>query len=522
MNGAIRRTALFLGLAFLTLFVNLNIIQAQKASDLADDPRNRRQIIREFGTRRGDILAADNTVLARSVDSGDERYRYVREYPEGDLYGHITGYYSFFYGSNSLERSYNDVLLGREPLRADTFIDELLGREPAGNTIRLTIEPKLQRLAMKAFDGQRGGAAVMDSSTGAILALFGNPGFDPNPLAGTPDEQARIQKAWERITSNPNQPLISNAFGQRYPPGSTFKVVVATAGLLSGMTPSTTFPDPSTLDLPDTDKNLANYQNGPCRGGSISMSTGLSVSCNTTFAQVAMRVGGGRLSKIASRFGLEGAPDIGIPVAPSCIVAIPGGGCGAAGQLDRPSTAYSGIGQKDVRMTPLAMAMVASGIGNGGFRVEPHLVERIFDPTGEVLARAKSKRSRIMPKATAKDMYDMMVGVVRFGTGAAAGFSNASSGTIGGKTGTAETGTGEPPHVWFIAFGPDVSVAVMVENGGYEGRDASGGRTAGPIARQLLEKALELQRAKEKNPRPRPDLPDAKPSFPTEPSPTES
>ena len=516
MNAAIRRTALFLGLAFLTLFVNLNYIQATRSEDLNNDPRNRRQIIREFGTRRGDILASDNTVLAHSIDSGDARYRYIREYPQKALFGHLTGYYSFFYGASALERSYDDVLQGREPARAGRFIDELLGREPAGNTIRLTVDPVLQGLARRAFHGQEGGAAVLDSRTGAILALYGDPGFDPNPLSGTPSDQTRIQEAWSKISSNPEQPLLSKAFAERYPPGSAFKVVVATAGMLSGMTPSTALPDPSVLDLPQTDRVLPNWQGGSCVGGSISMSTALRVSCNTYFAQTAMRIGPKRLDGVARRFGFGSGFDAGITVAPSCVVSIPGAGCANARDLAPPFTAYSGIGQNSVGVTPLQMAIVTAAAENGGYRVDPFLVERIIDPTGETIAKSKAQRTRIMSKKVAKWLDEMMVGVVQYGTGSVVGFRDGSSGIIGGKTGTAQTREGEAPHVWFIAYGPGVSVAVVVEHGGELGNEATGGRVAGPIAKVLLEKAMARLARAAQNPIPAPsDVPVPAPSFPT-------
>lgn len=523
MNAAIRRTAFFLGLAFLVLFANLNYIQATRSDDLGNDPRNRRQIIREFGTRRGDILAADNTVLAHSIDSGDERYRYIREYPQKALFGHLTGYYSFFYGASGLEDHYDDVLQGREPARASRFVDELLGREPAGNTIRLTVDPVLQGLARRAFHGQEGGAAVIDTDTGAILALYGDPGFDPNPLSGTPSEQERIQAAWQKIQSNPEQPLLSKAFAQRYPPGSSFKIVVAAAGLVSGMSSSTALPDPSALDLPDSDRVLPNWQGGSCAGGgSITMSTALAVSCNTYFAQTAMRIGPKRLDNIARRFGFGSGFDAGITVAPSCVVGIPGGGCQDADGLARPFTAYSGIGQYQVGVTPLQMALVAATVENGGVRAEPYLVERIVDPTGETIAKHRAKLNRVLPKSAAKQLDQMMVGVVRYGTGSVVGFRDASSGTIGGKTGTAESGSGAP-HVWFVAYGPGIAVAVVVEHGGDLRNEATGGKVAGPIAKVLLEKAMARRSRFENTPVPVPsDLPEVSTSFPsTTPTPSE-
>lgn len=494
MNAAIRRTALTLGVAFLALFANLNIIQVGRSDELNSDPRNRRQIIREFGTRRGDILAADNTVVARSIVSDSGQYKYRREYPLGELFGQITGYYSFYYGTSGIERSYDDVLLGEAPQRRIPFLDELFSREPAGNPIRLTIHPQLQRLAKRKFGDQRGGAAVIDSETGAILALWGNPSYDPSPLALSPLHETEIRDAWQDLNSRGGQPLLSRAYAQRYPPGSTFKIVGAAAGLLNGMTPDTRFPDPSQLDLPDTNKSLPNYQGGPCVGGTISMRTALQVSCNTTFAQIAMRLGPETLERAAARFGIGRVPDLEVAAASSCIVAIPGAGCGEAAQLSRPATAYSGIGQQDVRMTPLQMAIVGAAAGNGGYRVEPHLVERVFDPTGETIAKTKIRRTRILPKKAGRDLKQMMIDVVRYGTGAVVGFEDASRGIIGGKTGTAQTGIeGEAPHVWFVAFGPGIAVAVVVEHGGDLRSEATGGRVAGPIAKALLERAMQLR-----------------------------
>lgn len=524
MNGAIRKTAAIVGFAFLLLFANLNYIQVGRSGDLQADPRNRRLTIEEFGTRLGDILAADNTVVARSVESDSERYLYQREYPEKALFGQLTGYYSFLYGRTALERSYREVLRGYEPQRRVAFIDELLGREPAGNTIRLTVHPALQRIARDALGGQRGGAAVIDTKTGAVLGLYGSPSFDPNPLSLSPNHDSEIRDAWTGLVNAPTDPLLSRAFEQRYPPGSTFKVVVAAAALLNGLTPSSTFPDPNRLDLPDTNKTLGNYQNGSCVGGRISMRTAMRVSCNTTFAQIAMRVGADKLGRAAKRFGIDRVLDLGIASAPSCIVAIPGRGCDDPSTLSRPATAYSGIGQQDVRMTPLQMAVVAAAAGNGGFRVEPFLVERIYDPSGETIAKSKARRTQILPKKAAADLKSMMIDVVRYGTGAGVGFKDAGRGTIGGKTGTAQTGTDDPPHVWFIAFGPGIAVAVVVENGGNAGFEASGGRVAGPIAKRLLERAM-LVREQLKN---RPDniipstLPEPAPSFRNSPSPSEA
>ncbi|MFA5890685.1 MAG: penicillin-binding transpeptidase domain-containing protein [Actinomycetota bacterium] len=492
MNRTIRRVALALGMAFLALFVQLNYVQLVRSRALTEDPRNRRRIIQEYGTRRGEILAG-GLEIARSIPSGDSQYRYGREYPLKALFGPITGYYSFIYGATGLERTYNDVMLGREPAAPQDWVDSLLGRTREGNILELTMNPALQRIARAKFGKQLGAAAVVDTETGAVLGLYANPMYDPNGLSEPPSRQAQSRKVWDVLNTNPLRPLTFRATQERYPPGSTFKIITAAAGLENGMKTTTTFPNPRRLNLPDTDKALRNFSGGACAGGGrISMARGFRVSCNTTFAQIAMKIGPTKLEAMATKFGLNGDPVFDIPLVPSCVRAFPGAGCDIAQDLSRPATAYSGIGQQDVRITPLQMALVAATVENSGKVARPYLVSRIRDASGKVIYHTVPRVSKpIYSKATAKGMRAMMADVACRGTGRVVGLRNSCSGKVGGKTGTAQTGVkGEAPHVWFVAWGDGVAVAVVVENGGDLGADATGGRVAGPIAKALLERAL--------------------------------
>jgi penicillin-binding protein A len=490
VNRAIRRVALALGLIFAALFVNLNVVQLAKSRELTQDPRNRRNILETYGTKRGDIIAAGNVVIARSVPSGEKQFPFIREYPQKNLFGHITGYYSFTYGSTGLERSFDQTLLGKDPPSETSFTDELFGRKRDGYILQLSVSDKIQRVAAKALSGVRGAAAVINSETGAVLALYANPTFDPNPISAAPSNKTAIDEAWQKLDRDPRKLLTFRATQERYPPGSTFKIITAAAGLENKMTASTRFPSPRVLDLPDTDRTLANYGGGNCGGGSITMANAFRISCNTTFAQIAMRVGPEKLGAMAAKFGLDTTPEFDLPMAFSCLRAVPGAACDDPGGLSRPATAYSGIGQQDVRTTPLQMAIVAATVGNGGYRVRPYVVEKVLTPDGRVLRQAEPVRSeRIFSSKTAGALKQMMIDVVQRGTGSGIGFKNRA---VGGKTGTAQTGVAnrDAPHVWFVAFAPGIAAAAVVENGGNLGDVATGGKVAGPIVRQLIEAVL--------------------------------
>jgi peptidoglycan glycosyltransferase len=496
VNKAIRHVALILGLAFVALFAQLNVVQVARSRHYSEDPRNRRLLIREFATKRGQLVAGDE-ILARSIATHD-RLKYLREYPLGKLFGPITGYYSFIFGRTGLERSYNRTLLGDEPVTPRDFFDDLIGRDRPGHTLILTVNPDLQRIARSKLGNQRGAVAAINPNTGAVLALYSNPSFDPNPLSG--HDPAQVRQAWDRLNRDPLNPLIFRATQERYPPGSTFKIVTAAAGLeLGKMTPDTTFPNPRALDLPYSDKTLPNFGGGACRGGGsrISFATGFRVSCNTTFGQVGLRIGGDKLAEMAGRFGL--GTDLGsdLPTTPSCLRAASQPGRCDDTPLDQglpghgPFTALSAIGQFSVRVTPLQMAVVAATVANGGKVARPFVVRRVISADGDVLRETKPDlRGPIFSQRTASRLKKLMIDTVRFGTGAVVGFC--CSGRVGGKTGTAQIGIeGKAPHAWFVTFAPGIAVAVVVENGGSLGSDATGGKVAGPIAKAIVERVLE-------------------------------
>jgi peptidoglycan glycosyltransferase len=497
VNTSVRKIALVVTVVFIALFINLQVVQVSRSKAYSTDPRNPRLLQGELNIKRGEILAADGTVLAESEPTGDKSFPWRRVYPEGSLFGHITGYYtnSVFCGSSGLEASYDAYLSGREPSTTQDFVDQLLGRTNPGNTIQITIDPKLQEVAKSALGNQRGAVAAIDPDTGAVLALYSSTVYDPNvitkPLG---DGCVKPKTALENAKGNP---LLFRATQERYPPGSTFKIVTATAGLENGMDRETSFPNPSVLSLPQTNQVLRNFTGGVCpRGNPISMINAFEVSCDTTFAQVALRIGIDKFDAVAQRYGIDKNLNFDIETVKSCMDAVPGGACNVPPQVPRPQTAYSGIGQFNVRMTALQMAVIGATVENNGRVPHPYLVQKILDPNNGLIRNTRpSLSATIYSDATAAALRAMMIGVVKNGTGTVVGFPR--NVVIGGKTGTAEVGIkGQPPDVWFVAWAPHIAVAAIVENGGRLGFAATGGMVAGPITKALIVQVLADEKKK--------------------------
>jgi peptidoglycan glycosyltransferase len=486
MQSQIRRVGIGLLAAFMAVFVQLNYVQIFAAERIAGNPANIRSLLREYSIKRGDIVTADGVTVAESVATKD-RLKFLRTYPGGDLYGHITGYYSLVFGTDRIERSFNDQLLGSTGVISMQDIeDHFLGTGEQGDDVRLSIHSELQEEARAALGDNIGSIVALDPQSGEVRAMWSNPSFDPTPLAThTPRD---IRAAWNELNDQSPNPLNHIATSRGFPPGSTFKVVTAAAALESGQyTPESTFPDEATIDLPQTDETLTNFTNTACTGsGEIDLFTALEVSCDTTFALLGLDIHD-ELVEISERFGFNARIPFDVSTEVSSFPRVPDD------QL--PFRAFAGIGQGDVVATPLQMALVAAAVANEGVVPRPRLVKEVIDSAGDIVSSPPEETlGRAMSERTADQLTEMMTAVVETGTGINAQMEDVQ---VAGKTGTAQSTPGAAPHAWFISFAPaddpQLAVAVFVANGGSFGAEATGGTVAAPMAKRILEKDREIR-----------------------------
>ncbi len=483
MNHSIRRVGLILGLLIIALMINVNVQQVFLANETRDRPGNQRTVLEEYDRERGPILVGSDPV-ARSIPT-DDQYKYLRKYSAGPLYAPATGFYSALYGATGIERTENGVLAGTSDLFLVDRLQQLLsGREPKGGAVVLTLNEAAQKAAYQGLAGKVGSVTAIDPSTGAILAMASAPSYDPN-LLSTHNLPAS-QKAYEKLESDPNKPLLNRPLVSTPPPGSTFKLVTTAAALESGrFSPNTVVPGPASYRLPGTSVNLNNWQGSACGpGGKVTLTKALAVSCNSAYAWLGNQLGQDALRAQAEKFGFNKSFTVPMRSAAS---KYPTG-------LDAAQTAMSAIGQFDVTASTLQMAMVGSAIGNNGITMNPYLVKEIRGADLQILQTASpSQFATALSPANAKAEMNMMVDVVENGTGSNAQISGVQ---VGGKTGTAETGPGRPAVAWFVAVAPadgaKVAVAVCIENAGGKS-EISGNGLAAPIARSVIEAVLNNQ-----------------------------
>lgn len=485
MNAPIRRLSGVVALLFAILLVSSTWIQYVQAKELQERPDNRRTLLATYARERGQILV-DGTPVALSKPSNDE-LKWLRTYPQGPRYAHVTGYYSFTYGpGGGLESAENSLLSGQsDKLFYRRVSDMLTGRKAAGASLELTINPKAQAAAEKALGNQRGAVVAIDPKTGAILAMVSHPDYDPADL--TSHDSKKVAAAWKKLNADPTRPMVNRAIGGNlYPPGSTFKIVTAAAALASGKyTEESQIPGPAVLDLPQTSADLPNSAGeGACGpNNKTTLKHALEISCNTAFGWLGMQLGGDALRSQAAKFGVGDTLSIPMRVTPSSVPA----------QLDKPQLAQSAIGQYDVRVTPLQVAMISSAVANRGIVMKPYLVKSVLSSDLDTIEEATpSQLSQAVSADDASALTRMMEAVVQSGTGQAAQIAGVS---VAGKTGTAQHGKGQAPHAWFTGFAPaddpQVAVAVVVEDGGSVGNEAYGGRVAAPIAKAVMEAVVQ-------------------------------
>jgi peptidoglycan glycosyltransferase len=474
---------------FLALLVNANWVQVGQAHKLADSPNNLHPQQQALERERGSIIAGTQTI-ASSV-AVDDQYKFQRQYPADSavLYAPITGYYGPFVAATGLERAENDILSGQDSRLFISKVSDLVtGQHQRGGTIVTTLVPAVQQAAAQALNGRRGAAVALDPRTGEILAMVTNPSYDPNPLVS--HAQTTALDAFTKLNAGADQPLLNRATQQTYPPGSTFKLITAAAALKQGVKPDDSIPAPRELQLPQSTAVLKNFDNEQCGDGeNDTLIDALTISCNTAFAELGMRVGAGALAEQAEAFGFNSTfPDFGLPQAKSVFPTA----------IDAAQTAQSAIGQFEVRVTPLQMAEVAATIANQGHEMAPYVVKELLSSDQKPISRTSPHQTGSpISSDVAANLTTMMTSVVKNGTGTAAQIPTVD---VAGKTGTAQHGNADangnftaPPHAWFVGFAPaanpTVAVAVIIEDGGGE-LSATGGAIAAPVAKSIMQAAL--------------------------------
>jgi peptidoglycan glycosyltransferase len=472
VNAPLRRVAISVLVLFTLLIINVNYIQVVRSDELRNNKSNTRLLAEEYDRERGAIIV-DGKEIALSTPT-DGRLKYLRQYPQPELYAGVTGYYSLVYGRTGLEDAENDILSGSDPrLVLRRLADLFTGRDPAGGDVVLTLDPAVQQAAVTGLEGQVGAVVALDPSTGAVLGLATTPSYDPTQLSSHDPDAIRAYR--ESLTDDQ---LTNQAISERYSPGSVFKVVVSAAALASGdYTPDTVIPAPDVLTLPGTSTTLENFGGESCSSsGEQSLIDALTISCNTAFAQLGIDLGEDKVRSMAEAFGINDEKfEMPLQVAASTL-----------GDIDGDAQlGVSSIGQQDVQVTPMQAAMIAAAVANDGSLMRPYLVDHVTAPDLSVIDRTDPEEmSKPISSEVAGQLTEMMTSVVNKGTGSKARIDGVQ---VAGKTGTAENAGDD--NSWFIGFAPaddpKIAVAVFVEHGGKTGGDISA-----PIARSVMEAYL--------------------------------
>jgi peptidoglycan glycosyltransferase len=497
VNAPLRRVGVVVLILFGLLFINLNWVQVYRANAYRTDPHNARVQLTEYQRQRGQIaLAGGQTIVAQSVASSDE-LKFQRAYPLGAEYAPIVGYKPVNGLATGVEQAENDFLSGNAPELFGDRIKEMFGNKTTGGNILLTINKTVQDRAYNDLLHNKSGvknaaAVVLDPTTGALLALASTPSYDPNPLVS--HDTGAASDAFNQLDGDGDKPLLNKATQETFSPGSTMKVIDSAAALSTGQyNPQTVIPaGASYTPIPGSSFTMHNAEASTCPEANTTLINALTVSCNTAFAQLGVKLGSQQIKSMAQAFGFEDddlslgrdGHGAGLGVAASHT----GDMTDPDGQDDANFVAQSSIGQYNVRMTPLEGALIAETIANGGRQMRPYLVDKAQTPdlTTAYSASPKVLRTPVNTEV-AGQLQQMMESVVASGTGTRAQISGFQ---VGGKTGTAQNSADDGDHGWFIGFvmkdnTPIAATAVFLQNAG-TGGSGEAARIAGDLMKTVI------------------------------------
>lgn len=436
----------------------------------ADNQAASARAAQELGQTRGSIVDSQGTPLAWTVVLHGKPVLRERSSDLASAIG-FQGPHGRWHG---LERRYNSALSGsRAQHDWKTFFLNLRGQSVRGDTIRTTLDERLQRVAAAALGTARGAVVAMDPRTGAVLALVSTPACSSAELA--------TRHGYARCASDPKRPLLRRATDLLLPPGSAFKIVTLSTAIDTGtFTLKSVFSGADAFG-PSPYFDNTTYPSNVTRTDltQLTLAQALAFSDNFTFAHIGLTLGGPTLLRYAHRFYVGRNIPFVYPVARSVI----------ADGKSRPGlseVARSSFGAPTDQVTPMQMALIASTVANRGVLMAPHLVQRVEDASGRPTFTYRIHAlSRVMSAASAGQVTKGMEFVVQHGSGFKAQIRGIP---VAGKTGTAASGA-YFPHAWFISFAPAnhpiVAVAVLREFSG------EGFKFAAPIARKVMVAALQ-------------------------------
>ncbi len=483
MNHQIRRLFILVLAMFALLGMAATNNQFFQAPSLNADSRNERTILHAAETDRGPIIVDGTAIASSQRVEGSKRFQ--RTYSQGPLYASVTGFFSAaFSQATGLEAAAESTLDGQsQALLGQRLHNLFTGANRQGGGVVLTLDPALQQIAAEQLGNRKGAVVALDAKTGAVVALYSSPSYDPNALAAF--DSAAVDEAHTKLLDDPSKPLVNRAIaGDRYAPGSTFKILTSIALIENGVaTPETTLESPVSTVLPGTQTTVSNIESSTCGDGNPTLAEAFARSCNTTFLLASEKLTHDQLAGVAARFGF--GDDLSIPLAVTS--------SSFPAETDAAQLAMSAIGQFSVQATPMEMAMIAQAIANDGTMMNPYLIAQVVDADLAVQSETTpSVRSNPVTPEVANQITGMMKGVVSepYGTGTSMAIDGVS---VAAKTGTAETGVDGRANAWAVGFAPaddpQIAFAVLVE-GDDSDPAPHGGTVAGPIARALLEAGL--------------------------------
>ena len=482
MNAQIRKVFVVVLIMFAMLGLAVTNTQFISAPSLNADPRNVRTNLHAAEIDRGPIIVEKTAIASSELDDDNH---YTRVYDQGSLYVSATGYFSSVgYGSTGIEAAQENVLDGQsQTLLGQRLRNLLTGEKRQGGGVELTLRASMQEAAAAALGDRKGAVVALDAKTGAILALYSSPSFDPNALASR--DAGEVQDAYATLDADPKNPMLNRTISERYAPGSTFKVLTAIALIENGIAnPDTRMDSPVSTTLPGTNTEVSNIESSTCGDGKPTLTEAFARSCNTTFVLASEKLTTQQLTDVTKRFGFGHEQEIPLTVIPSVFPS----------DADSAQLAMSSIGQYTVQATPMQMAQVAQTIANGGQMMSPYLIKQIVDADNQTIRKTKATEAgRPISADTASKVTGMMQAVVSqpYGSGTPMALPNVS---VAAKTGTAETGDGDRANAWAIGFAPadnpQIAFAVIVE-GDETNPTPHGGDVAGPVAKAVLEAGLQ-------------------------------